>query len=114
MPRGNSPLQPSRSGRQEGARRIKDDALKSARPTRAMAKDKQRTIGKVKQKEKQLASPKSLTLASPKKQSVPRAKEAASHASTSNPIAPERVRQIIAGLDRLYPNATCALTHRSA
>ena len=29
-------------------------------------------------------------------------------------MAPERVRQIIAGLDQLYPNATCALTHRSA
>ena len=31
-----------------------------------------------------------------------------------NPLAPERVRQIIAGLDQLYPNVTCALTHRSA
>jgi endonuclease-3 len=29
-------------------------------------------------------------------------------------LAPERVRQIIAGLDHLYPEVTCALTHRSA
>jgi endonuclease-3 len=29
-------------------------------------------------------------------------------------LAPERVHQIIAGLDQLYPEATCALTHRNA
>jgi len=29
-------------------------------------------------------------------------------------LAPERVRQIIAGLDQMYPEVTCALTHRSA
>jgi len=33
---------------------------------------------------------------------------------TYNPLAPGRVGQILAGLDRLYPDATCALTHRSA
>ncbi len=31
-----------------------------------------------------------------------------------DPIAPERVRMILDGLDQLYPNVTCALTHRSA
>ncbi|HEV2687804.1 MAG TPA: endonuclease III [Bryobacteraceae bacterium] len=31
-----------------------------------------------------------------------------------NPLAPERVRQILAGLDRMYPDVTCALTHCSA
>jgi endonuclease-3 len=31
-----------------------------------------------------------------------------------DPISPERVRQIIAGLDQLYPEVTCALTHRNA
>jgi len=31
-----------------------------------------------------------------------------------NPLAPERVRQVLEGLDRLYPDVTCALTHRSA
>ena len=40
--------------------------------------------------------------------------DAASRISDYDPLAPERVRQIIAGLDQLYPNATCALTHRSA
>ncbi len=31
-----------------------------------------------------------------------------------DPLSPERVRQIIAGLDQMYPGVTCALTHRSA
>ena len=45
-----------------------------------------------------------------------RAKDTAIRVSASayDPLAPERVHQIIAGLDQLYPKATCALTHRSA
>jgi endonuclease-3 len=35
-------------------------------------------------------------------------------ASGYDPLNPERVRQIIAGLDEMYPGMTCALTHRSA
>ena len=31
-----------------------------------------------------------------------------------DPTAPERVSQILKGLDQLYPDVTCALTHRSA
>ena len=31
-----------------------------------------------------------------------------------NPIAPERVAEILKRLDQLYPDATCALTHKSA
>ena len=31
-----------------------------------------------------------------------------------DPLSPERIREIIAGLDALYPDATCALIHRSA
>jgi endonuclease-3 len=31
-----------------------------------------------------------------------------------SPLAPERVKEILARLDRLYPEATCALTHKSA
>jgi endonuclease-3 len=32
----------------------------------------------------------------------------------SSPAAPERVAEILRRLDQLYPDATCALTHRSA
>ena len=49
-----------------------------------------------------------------KKKSMPRPKAAASRASAYNPLAPERVREIIAALDQLYAGATCALIHHSA
>lgn len=32
----------------------------------------------------------------------------------SDPLAPERIREILRRLDRLYPEVTCALTHKSA
>jgi endonuclease-3 len=38
----------------------------------------------------------------------------AKRAAAYNPTAPERVRQIIEGLDQMYPGVTCALTHRDA
>jgi len=91
MPRGNMPRQPSRSGRQEGARQVKRAPLlkKSTPAKNAVARRPAAN------------SPKAAVL---KKKSP----------SGYDPLAPERVRQIIAGLDQLYPNATCALTHRSA
>jgi endonuclease-3 len=49
-----------------------------------------------------------------KKKSASGSRDAASRISTYDPLAPERVRQIIAALDQLYPHVTCALTHRSA
>jgi len=33
---------------------------------------------------------------------------------TANPLAPERVAAILDGLEKTYPNAVCALNHRSA
>jgi hypothetical protein len=95
MPRGNTPRQPSRSGRHEGARPPKG-AMKGATakkvPSRIRGSQAPATTRKA-------AKP-----AAPKKKS----------ASGYDPLAPERVRQIIAELDQLYPKATCALTHRSA
>ncbi len=105
MPRGNMPRQPSRSGRHEGAQRVKGAKgvqLKSAQSltgkrakaaaARSTARRASMNVGK---------PPKAVVL---KKKSV----------SGYDPLAPERVRQIIAGLDQLYPHVTCALTHRSA
>ena len=102
MPRGNMPRQPSRSGRQEGARRAQGALLKSARPSKgapvknAVARP---TAGRA-----------PLNLGKTPKAAVLKKK----FSSGYDPLAPERVRQIIAGLDRLYPDATCALTHHSA
>jgi hypothetical protein len=106
MPRGKMPRQPSRSGRQEGAVRKESIRLyggvkrqKRARtqssPSEAKATTKRKTTD-VKSKNKQAANGK---------------RQSPNH---HNPTTPERVRQIIAGLDQMYPAMTCALTHRNA
>jgi endonuclease III len=107
MPRGSMPRQPSRSGRQEGARRQPSADRKSANPkarlklkdSKALSADSasSKTVGKSRAPKFAAVAPKS-----------------ASKNSGYNPIAPERVSQIIAGLDAMYPGVTCALTHRSA
>jgi endonuclease-3 len=43
-----------------------------------------------------------------------RAASTAPARSRYNPLAPERVAEILKRLDQLYPDVTCALTHRSA
>lgn len=86
MARGNMPRQPSRSGRQEGVRRERPLPAKSS--VRAAAK-------------------KTATYKAP-------AAAERKPASRYHPVAPERVRQILQGLDQMYPGVTCALTHRSA
>jgi endonuclease-3 len=98
MSRGNVPRQPSRSGRQEGVRRPKGPIPKKA--------------------SNRVASGRAL----PKRAETPAAKARAPKNTPPrrtardgyDPVAPERVRQIIAGLDSLYPGVTCALTHRNA
>jgi len=86
MPGGNMPRQPSRSGRQEGVRRKK---LPLPKITSKRAATLTKTV-----------------------QAGGGARR--TRASAYDPLAPERVRQILAGLDRMYPGVTCALTHRNA
>jgi len=91
MPRGNMPRQPSRSGRHEGRRPpapLPAKSLKAKSALRAVSRRASKT-----------AKP-----AAPGKNS----------SSKYNPLSPERIHAIIAGLDEMYPGATCALTHRSA
>jgi endonuclease III len=101
MARGNVPRQPSRSGRQEGTRRALPS--KRAQSAKAPAPGGRARPG--------MGKP---AKAAPKKKLAPSARSAARRGSTYDPVAPERIRQIIAGLDELYPGVTCALTHRSA
>jgi endonuclease-3 len=106
------PRQPSRSGRQEGARRAKGAILKGGQSFKgATSKNAgaRPTAGRA-----SLNAGKAAKASVLKKKSVSGAEDAASRVSTYDPLAPERVRQIIAGLDQLYPDVTCALTHRSA
>jgi endonuclease-3 len=92
MPRGNMPRQPSRSGRQEGVR-ARNRFPGKATPART-------ATARPTPKNSKPALPK---LGPPKKRTP-----------GYDPLAPERVQQILSGLDQMYPGVTCALTHRSA
>src|SRR6266849_2209186 len=91
MPRGNTPRQPSRSGRHEGTRR-QSRPQPTASPIRGSAGPWLRKS----------------------KPSTAKTVGASKKAAAYDPLAPERVRAILEGLDRMYPDVTCALTHRSA
>jgi len=89
MPRGITPRQPSRAGRQDRV-----------------------TRGIVPGGKKASVDPK------PRKQSAApgadRSVRATRTMKTYNPLAPERISDILKRLDQTYPDVTCALTHSSA
>jgi len=98
MPRGKAPRQPSRTGRQDKVRVGKDARVgkgASARPGRGKA-------SAVAPKGRQKAGKPAPAPAS------------AAKLKSYNPVAPERVSEILTRLDQLYPDVTCALTHASA
>ena len=85
MPRGITPRRPAKSGRHEGTRSTPRGLNQHPAPSR-----------------------KKLLV-------FPAAKSRQSKAPKGyNPVAPERVADILKRLDQLYPDVTCALTHRSA
>lgn len=90
MPRGLMPRRPSRSGRQDKvASTIARAKARIAKPTPVRSKPK----------------------------SMKPATKSARQADASkryNPLAPERVAEILKRLDARYPTATCALHHNSA
>lgn len=96
MPRGNTPRQPARTGRQDRVTRIPDGRSDGKR-TRAKLAGAGKLAGH--------------TASAPKK---PVGKGASSRNKGYNPIAPDRVAEILRRLDQLYPDVTCALTHTSA
>lgn len=104
MPRGNMPRQPSRSGRQEGVRHGNRPTPKT--PSSSFAAARATTTPK--------KTGPALAKAATAKAAAPKANASKKTASAYDPLAPQRIRQILEGLDRLYPGATCALTHRSA
>jgi endonuclease-3 len=91
MPRGVMPRRPARSGRQDRVAR----ALLPAKPSTQKAERKSNVA-------RALLSAKA---AAPRKKSAK---------SKYNPTAPERIAEILKRLDQLYPDVTCALTHKSA
>jgi endonuclease-3 len=98
MPRGVIPRQPARAGRQD---KVRVGTGTPASLPRAKSKGPNR--GKA-----AAAAPKGRQkAASPARASTPKIK-------SYNPVAPERVAEILKRLDQMYPDVTCALTHASA
>jgi len=89
MPRGITPRQPTKTGRHEGTRKAaskKPGALQAPRSGGS-------------------ARPHTVRAASP---------TAKARGKAYNPTAPDRVHEILQRLNALYPEATCALHHKSA
>jgi endonuclease III len=111
MSRGRTPRQPARTGRQD---RVARAPLRQAQGKLSPAKSAERL-----KKAAQGTSPGG----SSARKSDQAAKEQKKSASVSNvatkrqaynPLAPDRIAEILKRLDQLYPDVTCALTHTSA
>jgi endonuclease III len=95
MPRGVMPRRPARTGRQDGvARSI--PAAKITRKTSAQRSTTHEGRGADGARGKSTAAKKG------------------GRTAGYDPLAPERVAEILRRLDQLYPAVTCALTHNSA
>src|SRR2546422_7725377 len=90
MPRGISPRRPAKTGRHEGARAVPRARLV---PSPAGGRDLRPV-----QPGRSLLGKTTATVTR----------------SKYNPVAQERVSEILKRLDQLYPGVTCALTHRNA
>ena len=98
MVRGTIPRQPAKTGRHEGARRMPKPMPPPRVKTPPLAKPANHPT-----------KPKPGLLGTPAKGRAPKAVS-----PKYNPLAPERVNEILKRLDERYPKATCALHHRSA
>ena len=93
MPRGITPRRPAKSGRHEGL----GAAPKAAATIAARSKGKA-----------------FLTLKTRDQARAANSNRTSKASKGYNPIAPERISEILRRLDQLYPDVTCALTHKSA
>ena len=97
MPRGTIPRQPSRTGRQDRVRRTLAAPPALPKPTPPGKKARAGTVDPP-----SLARDKRTVSARKPKR------------GTYDPLASERIAEILERLDQLYPDVTCALTHKSA
>ena len=95
MPRGVTPRRPARTGRQ--------DKVHVAR-----------TLMSAKTSQKQSARGKSAPAKGKGASKPAPTGKAAKPSKGYNPLAPDRIAEILKRLDELYPTVTCALTHSSA
>ena len=98
MVRGMAPRQPAKTGRHEGARVSR--SLKASRKTGGLSP------GRTDQRPGPTQAKGSAKAAT--KSTLSRAGKA------YDPLAPKRIAEILRRLDQLYPDVTCALSHKSA
>ena len=103
MPRGQTPRRPARTGRQ--------DKVSVAR-TLLSAKAAPRKPGGSKDLQSKASHVRTATPGRPARTTSPSAAKPKKQAY--NPLATDRISEILKRLDQLYPNVTCALTHTSA
>jgi len=89
MARGVVPRRPARTGRQDRVQKVRASSAPPAKVP-SSAKPRQKAAAK------------------------PAPTVRANKGKGYNPVAPERVAEILKRLDQLYPDVTCALTHSSA
>jgi len=119
MPRGVVPRQPARSGRQDKVRVGRTLlSAKSVQKLSAGGKDAHVGTGALASQPRGKSrgpSQGKASMADPKRRQTASGKPAlVSKVKGYNPLAPGRVAEILARLDLLYPEVTCALTHSSA
>jgi endonuclease-3 len=102
MPRGKTPRQPARTGRQD---RVTRTRLSANSTPRKPGTNKDTRLSKN-------ARAGTDALVRPGRSSTPSTSKAKKR--DYNPVAPERVAEILKRLDQLYRDVTCALTHTSA
>ena len=78
-------------------------------PRRPARSGKQDRVGKVRAQK-----PMGTIASAPATRTTTPAAQKAKKQSSYDPVAPERVADILRRLDQLYPDATCALTHKTA
>jgi endonuclease III len=100
MPRGVTPRRPAKSGRHERISH-RGEKAQALPPTSRGKRTLSRSPHPLKiAKEPALSLPKSGAASRPRKK------------NGYNPTAPERISEILKRLDQLYPDVTCALTHK--
>lgn len=108
MPKGQMPRQPSKLGKQTAAKSVRGGERNPTAVTlkKGAKPDKQGVLGATRKVKPAKA-------AAPQRKSPP--KPALPKLPTGyDPVAPERVQEILKRLDARYPGAKCALTHSNA
>ncbi|MGB7600023.1 MAG: endonuclease III [Candidatus Sulfotelmatobacter sp.] len=110
MPRGQTPRQPARTGRQDRVARTPPSAQAAPRKSRgskAKGGGSKAPVGSA-----AVESPPRTKPRGPGSAKIPLATK--QKKQSYNPLAPDRIAEILRRLDQLYPAVTCALTHSSA